>query len=220
MYSAWMGFNSNTNKKVSIGVNFYTGRTDVVGPTIPANPWYGGGPNITLRLSDRFSANIGAYIHTDFGDRGWVNTEEDGTIVFGRRNIRNAEGSLRATYVFMKDMSITATARHYWATGQYTGYYVLSEAGYLHDYVTYANNHDFSFNTVNADVVYSWIFAPGSILSVAYKLNTMMEEQPINFSYKHNLVDTMKGPQLNQVSVRVLYYLDYEYVTNALRRGK
>ncbi len=220
MFSGWMGFNSNTNKKVSVGVNFYTGRTDVVGPTIPANPWYGGGPNITLRLSDRFSANIGAYIHTDFGDRGWVNTEEDGTIVFGRRNIRNAEGSLRATYVFMKDMSITATARHYWATGQYTGYYVLTEDGYLNDYVTYANNHDFSFNTVNADVVYSWIFAPGSILSVAYKLNTMMEEQPINFSYKHNLVTTMQGPQLNQVSVRVLYYLDYQYVTNALRKKK
>lgn len=216
----FMGINSNSNKKLSYGFDFYMGTTTVISPTIPANPWIGGGTYLKLRATDRFSTKLYVNIHTDWGDRGWVNEEEDGTIVFGRRNIRNLESSLEASYVFMKDMSIKATSRHYWATGQYIGYYVLREDGGLNDYVTYAGNHDFNFNSINMDIVYQWIFAPGSILSVAYKLNTLHEEQYINFNYKENFKTTMEGPHLNQVSMRVLYFLDYQYITSAIQRRK
>lgn len=218
--TAFMGINSNSNKKVSFGADFYLGTTGYISPTIPKNPWIGGGPRINIRATDRFSTSLYVGIHTDFGDRGWVNEEDDGTIVFGRRNIRNLETFFEASYVFMKDMSIKATARHYWATGQYIGYYVLREDGGLNDYVTYAGNHDFNFNSINMDIVYQWIFAPGSILSVAYKLNTMSEQAYVNFDYKNNVTTTIQGPQLNQVSMRVLYYLDYQYITNAIKRRK
>lgn len=216
----YMGYSSNYNKKFSWGMDFYTGKTAKISPTIPMNPWIGGNLRLTWRASDRLLTQIISGIHTDWGDRGWVNIEEDGAIIFGRRNIRNLESSFTASYVFMKDMTITLNARHYWATGQYLSYYILQEDGTLRDYVTYDRSHDFSFNSINADVVYSWIFAPGSILSVAYKLNTISEEQMINYSYKYNFQATMQAPQLNQLSVRVLYYLDYQYITRSLRRKK
>lgn len=218
LWNVFMGFNSNRSRKFSFGGELYTGRTGVVSPTIPANPWIGGGLNFRWRVTDRLLFSAYGNRHGDFGDRGWVNTEEDGTIVFGRRNIRNLELGGTVQYVFMKDMNISLSARHYWATGKYTGYYVLREDGGLNDYVTYEGNHDFSFNSINVDVVYSWIFAPGSIVSVAYKLNTLAEENVINYSYKYNFNNTMQSPQLNQLSVRVLYFLDYQYIRSALDR--
>lgn len=218
--NVFMGYGTNYNKKFSVGAELYAGKTADISPTIPYNPWIGGSVRLTWRASDRLTMQIISGIHTDWGDRGWVNMEDDGDIIFGRRNIRNLDQQLSASYVFRKDMTISLNARHYWATGEYIGYYILQEDGTLNDYVTYGGNHDFSFNSINADVVYSWIFAPGSILSVAYKLNTMTEEQPINFSYKYNLENTMQAPQLNQLSVRVLYYLDYQYITSAMTRHK
>jgi len=214
----FMGYSSNYSKKFSWGIDMYAGRTAVVSPTIPSNPWIGSTLRVTWRASDRLLLEYIPGFHVDDGDRGWVNIEEDGTIVFGRRIIRNLEQSFTARYVFMKDMTLSVSARHYWSTGHYYGFYILQEDGTLNDYVTYNQNHDFSFNTVNADIVYQWIFAPGSILSVSYKLNTMTEEPVINYSYKYNFQTTMQAPQLNQVSVRVLYYLDYQYITAALHR--
>lgn len=220
MKNIFMGFGTNSNKKLSGGFDLYAGKTAVISPTIPANPWIGGGVRLTWRASDRIILQVIQGLHTDWGDRGWVNTEEDGTIVFGRRNIRNFNLNFEARYVFMKDMTLSITGRHYWATGHYINYYVLREDGGLNDYVTYAGNHDYSFNSLNLDVVYQWIFAPGSILSVAYKLNTINEEPQINYSYKYNFKTTIQGPQLNQLSVRVLFYLDYQYVTSALKKSK
>jgi hypothetical protein len=220
LQNLFMGYGSNYSKKFSWGIEMYAGRTAVVGPTIPSNPWIGGSIRGTWRASDRLSLQYIPGFHLDDGDRGWVNIEEDGTIVYGRRVIRNIQQNFTATFVFMKDMTLSVNARHYWATGHYYGYYVLQEDGTLRDYVTYPGNHDFSFNSINADVVYSWIFAPGSIISVAYKLNTMSESNVINYSYKYNFQTTMQAPQLNQLSVRVLYFLDYQYITGAMSARK
>ncbi len=218
LQNVFMGYGTNYNKKFSMGVELYGGRTAVVSPTIPSNPWIGGSVRFTWRASDRLSLQYIPGFHCDDGDRGWVNIEEDGTIVFGRRIIRNIEQGFTASYVFMKDMNLSVNARHYWATGHYYGYYILQEDGTLHDYVTYAGNHDYSFNSITADVVYSWIFAPGSIISVAYKLNTMTDVPYINYSYSENFKNTMQAPQLNQLSVRVLYYLDYQYISKSIKR--
>ena len=218
LQNVFMGYGSNYNKKFSWGVEMYAGKTAVVSPTIPANPWIGGSVRLTWRASERLSLQYNPGFHCDDGDRGWVNIEQDGSIIYGRRIIRNLDQGFTASYVFMKDMNISINARHYWATGHYYGYYILQEDGTLHDYVTYANNHDYSFNSINADVVYSWIFAPGSILSVSYKLNTLKEENQINYSYNYNFKTTMQAPQLNQLSVRVLYFLDYQYISKSLNR--
>ncbi|HLG02266.1 MAG TPA: DUF5916 domain-containing protein [Bacteroidia bacterium] len=216
--TSFFGLGTNPNKKISFGLDGYAGTTPRVSPVIPSNPWSGGGIYINWRPGNRFTFNAGTNFHGDFGDRGWVNTEDDGTIVFGRRNIRNWSNNISASFVFMRDMSISLEGRHYWATGQYLNYYVLAEDGNLIPYVNYPGAHTFSFNSVNMDVVYTWIFAPASVLSIGWKQNVISEDNAIDFSYKNNLTKTMNSPQLNQVSVRVLYYLDYYLVRNRLAR--
>ncbi|HTL82154.1 MAG TPA: DUF5916 domain-containing protein [Bacteroidia bacterium] len=218
-YSFFGGLNTNENKKVSFGISGHGGTTARISPTTPANPWGGAGLNVFWRVGDRFSLSTNASFHGDFGDRGWVEQENDGTIVFGQRTLRNWENSVSANFVFMKDMTISFVGRHYWETGHYYKYFVLEDNGYLTDYVNYTGDHDFSFNSVNVDVVYSWIFAPGSTLSVSYKQNVLKEDQTIDFDYFNNLGQTIRGPQLNQLSVRFLYYLDYNSIASRARKN-
>jgi hypothetical protein len=210
------GFNSNSNYPFSFGGSFHLGSTSKITETIPANPWFGGGINLDWRLGNRFKISFFTNWHGDFGDRGYIDTETDGTIVFGRRNLRAFSNSLFASFVFVRDMSLSLSANHFWQTGEYIGYYVLREDGTLMDYVNYpgAGQYNFNFNSFNIDMVYRWIFAPGSILSIAWKQNILADEPVLNFDYFSNLNTTVRGPQLNQVSVSVLYYLDYNYVRN------
>lgn len=216
------GINSNSNKPVSVGLNFFGGATAQVSETIPVNPWVGGGTNINWRVGNRFSLGIGNFFNGDFGDRGWVGTEDDGTIVFGRRILRTWENGVSANFVFTRLMSINFNARHFWQTGSYQGYYILNQDGTLTDYVNWAGagSKDFSFNSLNVDLVYNWNFAPGSWLSIAWKQNILSEEAIIDYSYMNNFNHTIHGPQLNQVSVRLLYFLDYIYVKQVIDRNK
>jgi hypothetical protein len=221
MINMWGGYNTNSNKKISGGVNMYCGTTDKITETIPANPWIGGGFWMDWRVNDRLTLSLFPSVHNDIGDRGWVNTESNGNIVFGRRILRNIENGLSASYVFKRDMSLTINGRHFWATGRYTGYYTLNSEGILEDYAGYTGNHNFSFNSFNVDMVFRWIFAPGSILSVGWKQNILTDEvgiPQINYNYTYNLRNTLQAPQLNQFSVRVLYFIDYVYIKKALQR--
>lgn len=213
----WGGYNTNSNKKLSGGFNIYFGTTDRITATIPKNPWIGGGFYVDWRANDRFTLSLFPSTHNDIGDRGWVNTEDDGTIVFGRRIIRNFENGIALSYVFIRDMSLTLNGRHYLATGKYVGYYALQQDGQLMDYPIYTGNHDFSYNSFNIDLVYRWIFAPGSIISIAWKQNILTDQNQVDYSYYNNLKNTLAAPQLNQVSVRILYFLDYLYIKQALR---
>jgi hypothetical protein len=92
----------------------------------------------------------------------------------------------------------------------------------LTDYINWsgAGTKDFSFNSINVDLVYNWNFAPGSWLSIAWKQNILSEEAIIDYSYVNNFNHTVHSPQLNQVSVRLLYYLDYIYVKQLVGRKK
>ncbi|HET6992997.1 MAG TPA: DUF5916 domain-containing protein, partial [Bacteroidia bacterium] len=90
-----------------------------------------------------------------------------------------------------------------------------NEDGTLTDYLNYAGSHDFSYNSFNIDMVYKWNFSPGSTLSLAWKQNILSEESVIDYDYFNNLGHTISGPQLNQISIQILYYLDYNYIKHS-----
>jgi Domain of unknown function (DUF5916)/Carbohydrate family 9 binding domain-like len=220
MANIFGGLNSPDNKKLSGGFDAYLGTTEQIGPTIPANPFLGVGAYLTLRAGNRFSITVNPFWNGDYGDRGWVNTEDDGSIIIGRRELHNYINTINASYVFMRDMTITLTGRYYRSTGEYSGYYILQEDGTLRDYVSYGNNHNFNFDSFNMDLVYRWIFLPGSVLSISWKQNILSESTAIDPEYFHNFSNTLRQPQLNQISVRVLYFLDYNTTRNQLKKKK
>ncbi|HET6991796.1 MAG TPA: DUF5916 domain-containing protein, partial [Bacteroidia bacterium] len=70
-YNAFFwGVNTNENKKVFVSLSFHCGRTARISPTIPPNPWGGGGLGATWRVGNRFSLSLNTSFHGDFGDRG------------------------------------------------------------------------------------------------------------------------------------------------------
>ena len=105
-------------------------------------------------------------------------------------------------------------ARHYWSKGRYSEFYLLNYDGepvYDPD-IQGSTDHDFNFNAFNIDLLFYWEFAPGSSLNVTYK-NIIVEDgnEPLP-GYFENLAKVFGNKQLNSLSVKVIYYLDYQYL--------
>jgi hypothetical protein len=57
-------------------------------------------------------------------------------------------------------------------------------------------------------MVYTWEFAPGSFLNIVWKNSVYSGDQHINDSYFKNFDHTVSAPQNNNISLKVIYYLD------------
>lgn len=81
----------------------------------------------------------------------------------------------------------------------------------------YQGEHDINFNAFTADAQFVWYFAPGSELSFVWKnaINTFDDMMIRN--YFDNLEQTFSTPQTNSFSVRILYYLDYQYIRKLMK---
>lgn len=184
--SIWMGFDWDG----------YYGRTFVVSPR--------------MRLSDKLFFDY--RLSLDYVDnfKGYV-TQLDSTadIIYGNRITETYENSLSGRYMFKNNLSLTLWMRHYWFKGTYSEYYTLSEEGRLEINDYYTENNDFNFNTFNVDLAFNWEFAPGSNLSVVWKNSIVQDEDVIVDDFLNNFSQTMRADQLNQISVKLLYYLDY-----------
>jgi hypothetical protein len=87
-------------------------------------------------------------------------------------------------------------------------YYTLEEDGNL-ILSDYTGDHDMSYNIFNIDMVYRWVFAPGSELLIVWKNDIDHETDPISGNYWNNFRSTVRAPQVNSFSIKLLYYLDF-----------
>ncbi|NOX45984.1 MAG: carbohydrate binding family 9 domain-containing protein [Chlorobi bacterium] len=196
-------------------------RYDQKGYSISMGPRY--------RVNDKlmFVFNLGYYFRGN--DIGYVddtlNAVNEDVIIFGKRKIDTWENILEANYKFTNKSSLAFRLRHYWITVQYNDYFDLMEDGTLNP-SNYSELNDISFNSFNIDMFYTWNFAPGSELIVAWKnsINTFKETaivdgilQDIETDYFSNLNNTLSSPATNSFSIKFLYYLDYQYLKGKRR---
>jgi hypothetical protein len=59
------------------------------------------------------------------------------------------------------------------------------------------------------DLVYSWQFAPGSMMTIVWKKQIYNRNEDASISYGRNFLDVIALPQTNSFSIRLLYFLDY-----------
>ncbi|MEI6575268.1 MAG: DUF5916 domain-containing protein [Bacteroidota bacterium] len=169
-----------------------------------------------VRVNDKLFFTYKAYLNKYTNDKGFATMDEDGNPVFGRRDVTVIENSLDMRYLFKNNLSLNVKVRHYYSSGIYDHYYSLNTNGTLSENPNFTGNNDFNFNAFNVDLVFNWEFAPGSQLNLIWK-NAIKEE--LNYSvpdYIDNLHHTFNSPQSNIFTVKMLYYLDYQY----LKRGK
>lgn len=159
------------------------------------------------RASDRLMFIFEYYSENLFNNQGWVNFSGD-SIIIGVRDIKTITNTLTARYSFSPVMGVSLRVRHYWSKADYKDFFSLEDDGYLAG-SNYEGEHDISFNAFNIDMVYTWNFAPGSEMSIVWKNAIYNSSSLLVADYYRNFVYTLESPQLNSLSVKVLYYLDY-----------
>ncbi|MFD1468371.1 DUF5916 domain-containing protein [Hymenobacter caeli] len=132
-------------------------------------------------------------------------------VLLGRRRVVTYTNTLAANYTFTNRISLTFRARHYTSNVHYLAFARLGPGGNEADLPAYRRNHDNSFNAFNIDTALVWWFAPGSQVSIVWKNanSTYLEGNEATPLYFDNLANTVNTPHNNNVSVKVLYYLDY-----------
>ncbi|MDO7852840.1 DUF5916 domain-containing protein [Hymenobacter convexus] len=146
-------------------------------------------------------------------DNGFLTTfgGDGADVLLGRRNVTTFTNTATGTYTFTNRMSFNIRLRHYVSNVHYRDFSRLHPDGLETPEPTYARNRDNTFNAFNIDAVYSWWFAPGSQVSIVWKnaSASFFEANAATPLYFDNLNNTINTPHNNNVSIKVLYYLDY-----------
>ena len=132
-------------------------------------------------------------------------------VLLGRRRVSTFTNTLTTNYTFTNRLSFTMRVRHYVSTVHYLDFARLHPGGAEELLPGYQRSHDTSFNAFNVDASLVWWFAPGSQVSLVYKDATASyllgnAATPLYFD---NLANVANTPHNNNLSVKVLYYLDY-----------
>ncbi len=207
--NAW--FSTDYSKKVAVDISagFWDAFDD------PGHGyWYNVSPR--LQLSDKFLAVWSFNDDRNYGDLGYVNNNDnEDSIYFGSRNLHTLTNTLNLSYIFSNKSSLTLRARHYWSKVVYKQFFLLKDDGNLKEYNNYTEDEDINYNSFNLDVVYSWNFAPGSELLLVWKGAIDTDNEKVAPTYMKDLKTTFDAERFNNFSIKILYYLDYQY----LKRG-
>jgi hypothetical protein len=115
-------------------------------------------------------------------------------------------------------MGITFRMRHYRSGIKYNFFTKLLDNGRLEqtDFSGLDNNgesaFDVNYNAFTIDFAYRWIFLPGSELSIVWKNSIFLTDKNVDEKYLYNLQNTLDNGQTNSISLKVLYWLDYQYL--------
>jgi len=208
-----ISFESDYRKKLRVFINAFGGSTALVSQSIGYNPFFGFDIGPSVRANDKLTFRFTGSYFEDDKDRGFVADDlSNGDIIFGVRYIKNISYDFTVQYTFKNNLSLSIIGRHYWVRGKYVSFHNLSEDGFLLDETLYNENHDFSFNAFNVNMLFQWQFAPGSFATLSWKNTINSDSQVIINHFGKNLEGTLSSDQLNTISLRVLYYFDFLYL--------
>ncbi len=161
---------------------------------------------LSLRVGQRF--NISYLVGYQFreSERGFASVIDD-KIIFGLRDVSTSLNTLESSYVINNTMGVTCRVRHYWSAVENKDYYLLQRNGSLSSSMD-AHDFNLNYNAFNIDMLYRWVFMPGSELSLAWKSNAYLSQELPEYRFLNNLQNSWHN-QSNSLSLKVLFYLDY-----------
>jgi len=167
------------------------------------------------RVNDRMSLNYNIEVQQQNNDIGFVGLQNADNIFFGMRDIITTEQTFDGTYIFRHNLSLGFVLRHYWSTVDYNHrYFRLMNDGGLTELPGHPEEEDINFNAFTFDLRLTWNFAPGSQMTVVWKNNIESEQGFLTRGYINNFRNFIDEPQINSLSVKFLYYLDYQRIRN------
>lgn len=174
------------------------------------------------RFNDKLSLNYNFNFSRQNNNKGYIDSINDdmnaatpNTIIFANRNVITYSNTLSGKYALNSQMTFNIALRHYWSYAENKNILSLEQNGRLADFADYSVNKNSSFYSWNADVSYTWWFAPGSQVSVLYRNNAGAFERNINKDFSDNVTNLLNNEALSHVfSISVRYFIDYNQVKN------
>ncbi|HEX7903218.1 MAG TPA: DUF5916 domain-containing protein [Chitinophagaceae bacterium] len=160
------------------------------------------------RFSDKFSIRHNLYMEPQTNNVGFAAFSGD-DIIFGRRDRNTIENVLNFKYNFNAKMGLNTRVRHYWSKVDYKEFFTLLLDGRLVKNTVFNQNKNQNVNFFNVDMVYTWQFAPGSFLNLVWKNSVVDVANQVEKSYIKNFDRTLEADQNNNLSLKVIYFLDY-----------
>ena len=201
-FGGW--FESNSSKKYSLSVESFTRKFvkfyDLLGIDLSLNQ--------NFRFSSKFSVSHRLGFEPRFNSVGYTTTD-NANIVFARRKVNTVENIFSVKYNFTNMMGLTFRARHYLSNVNNKEFFTLQQNGKLSPNNSFNQNQDRNVNFFNIDMVYTWQFAPGSFMNIVWKNAVYDFGTTVERNYFKNVSNTLKADENNNISLKVIYFLDY-----------
>jgi hypothetical protein len=200
-YSAW--FETNYSKKYAFSVQGM-----VIDRSLFNSKRYSLDLSNRYRFNNKLTLSHSISLNPQKRNTGFAAFDDD-VIIFGRRDIKSVDNTIGIKYSFNSKMNINTRIRHYWSQVHYDKYFKLLNNGTLSQNVNYTGNADYNINFFNVDMVYTWQFAPGSFINIVWKNAAVNSNQQVDGDYFKNVQHTMQADDNNNLSLKVIYFLDY-----------
>lgn len=160
------------------------------------------------RFNNKFSINHNLNISPQTDNVGFAAISGN-DVIFGRRDIKSVENLLNLKYSFNDKMNINTRIRHYWSKVDYKEFFTLLQDGGLEKNNSFNQNVNQNYNAFNIDAVFTWQYAPGSFINLVWKNAAYDFNRIVNQGYFKNFNNTMQADDNNNLSLKVIYFLDY-----------
>lgn len=224
-YSAFVSGSSDSRKKLFVSWNLGFAE----GP-LPNDPYNAVTLGARYRFGDKFTVEASIRRRHDNGQWGLANNgksfifDDAGVPVLARRKFTDVTSIISGTYNFTSRMNLTFRARHYWNKLENTNLYYANTDGYWTErFDLKAADYNANYNIFNLDVFYTWDFSLGSKIILGYKnwlgydfLNAVDGIQ--NRLYGKNLQGLFTQPHGNEITLRFIYFLDYQELKRGLKK--
>jgi hypothetical protein len=205
----YIGFNGSTDSRKKFFAGWNIGYAEA---PLKDNPFYTGEANFRYRFSPKFQLSLSMKKQIDKGNMGYVYRESGtGKSVVGWRDLDVNTTVVSAQYGFTPRMNLNIRMRHYWSYVDYKYFYYVKPDGYWED-KAFEPGRNRNFNVFNIDMFYTWDFLLGSRLTFAWKnaLGGNVALDPYqNRNYAKNFGQMFSSPHSNEVSLKIVYFLDY-----------
>lgn len=204
-FNGW--FETKSQKKFELSGNAYF-------TSFSNNPKEGFGYSIGLRhrFNNQFSLRYRLRSNNTNDDQGFVDQTAN-NIIFGFRDRKSYTNTISGKYSFSTNSSISLSFRHFWEAVSYNSFNNLNAEGGLDPNNSYVGDN-VNFNSWNLDLNYIWQFAPGSQLIAFYRNSIFNFNNNANLNFFENLDNLFEQSQRHTISVRFVYFIDYNKLKN------
>jgi len=169
---------------------------------------------LTHYWEQRFQNNSEGYA-VDFGT---PEISHNG-IIFGNRNRINTTQTIGLDYTLTNRIGLTFRLRNYNAVIKYNSFSELLSSGRLSQLENYTGKdengqsvYDINYNAFTIDMLFRWVFFPGSEINVVWKNSIFSNNEKVNQNYWKTLSSSLEDGPMNTFSVKLIYWLDAQYL--------